>query len=93
MKSKIIETFDDWKDVFQTWQKDINYDTKLFSSVLQGYEFSEKFAGLKTAEIEFGDFSGARKWQDTSEIPRAEVKDLLLRLIAIERRIVLRSFS
>jgi hypothetical protein len=37
MKSKMIETFDDWKDVFQTWQKDINYDIKLFSSVLQGY--------------------------------------------------------
>jgi hypothetical protein len=43
----MIETFDDWKDVFQTWQKDINYDIKLFSSVLHGYEFSEKFAGLK----------------------------------------------
>jgi hypothetical protein len=78
---------------FKPGKKDINYDTKLFSSVLQGYEFSEKFAGLKTAEIEFGDFSGARKWQDTSDIPRAEVKDLLLRLIAIERRIVLSSFS
>lgn len=37
MESKRIETFDDWKDVFHTWQKDINYDTKLFSSVLQGY--------------------------------------------------------
>jgi hypothetical protein len=37
MKSKMSETFDDWKDVFQTWQKDINYDIKLFSSVLQGY--------------------------------------------------------
>lgn len=33
MQSKRIETFDDWKDLFQVWQKDIDYDTKLFSSV------------------------------------------------------------
>ena len=31
-----IDTFDDWKDTFQAWQKDINYDTKLFTSVLRG---------------------------------------------------------
>jgi benzoyl-CoA 2,3-dioxygenase component B len=84
MESKRIETFDDWKDTFQAWQRDINYDTKLFTSVLQGYEFSEKFAEPKQAEIGFGEFGGARKWQNTSDIPRPEVKDLLLRLIAIQ---------
>jgi benzoyl-CoA 2,3-dioxygenase component B len=84
METKRIETFDDWKDIFQTWQKDINYDTRLFSSVLQGYEFTERFAEPKHAEIEFGEFSGARKWRDPSEISRSEVKDLLLRLIAIQ---------
>jgi benzoyl-CoA 2,3-epoxidase subunit B len=84
MESKRIDTFDDWKDTFQAWQKDINYDTKLFSSVLQGYEFSEKFAEAKQTEIGFGEFGGARKWQNTNDIPRPEVKDLLLRLIAIQ---------
>jgi len=84
MESKRIETFDDWKDTFQAWQKDINYDTKLFSSILQGYEFSEKFAEPKQAEIGFGEFGGKRKWRNTSDIPRSEVKDLLLRLIAIQ---------
>jgi benzoyl-CoA 2,3-dioxygenase component B len=84
METKKIETFDDWKDMFQTWQKEINYDTKLFSSVLQGYEFSEKFSDPKQAEIEFGEFGGRRKWQDTNEIPRPEVKDLLLKLIAVQ---------
>jgi benzoyl-CoA 2,3-epoxidase subunit B len=81
---KRIETFDDWKDIFQTWQQDINYDTKLFSSVLQGYEFSEKFAEPKGTEIEFGEFGGVSKWQDVNEIPRSEIKDLLLKLIAIQ---------
>lgn len=84
MESKRIETFDDWKDTFQAWQKDINYDTKLFASVLQGYEFSEIFSDPKQGEIGFGEFGGARKWQNTSDIPRPEVKDLLLRLIAIQ---------
>ena len=84
MESKRIETFDDWKDTFQAWQRDINYDTKLFSSVLQGYEFSEKFAEPKQPEIGFGEFGGARKWQNTNDIPRPEIKDLLLRLIAIQ---------
>ena len=60
MESKRIETFDDWKDTFQAWQKDINYDIKLFTSVLQAYEFSEKFADAKQAQIAFGEF-GALK--------------------------------
>jgi hypothetical protein len=59
MKNKRIETFDDWKDVFHMWQKDINYDTALFDSVLQGYEFTERFAEPKHTEIEFGEFSPA----------------------------------
>jgi benzoyl-CoA 2,3-dioxygenase component B len=84
MENKKIETFDDWKDLFLEWQKDINYDTKLFTSVLQGYDFAEKFAEPTQAEVEFGEFSGAPKWQDTSEIARSEVKDLLLKLIAIQ---------
>ena len=46
---------------FRRWQKDINYDTKLFDSVLQGYEFSEKFADPKQAAIGFGEFGGAPK--------------------------------
>jgi hypothetical protein len=36
MKGKRIETFDDWKDVFGQWQCDINYDSTLFTSVLDG---------------------------------------------------------
>lgn len=79
-----IETFDDWKDLFHAWQRAIGYDAKLFSSVLQGYEFGEKFAASREAEIEFGDFAGEKKWEATGEIPRAEIQDLLLRLIAVQ---------
>jgi hypothetical protein len=51
MESKRIETFDDWKDTFQAWQNDINYDTKLFTSVVQGYEFSEMFSDPKQSRL------------------------------------------
>lgn len=83
-ENRKIETFDDWKDLFHAWQKAIGYDTKLFSSVLQGYEFGEKFAASKDAEVEFGDFAGEKKWETAGEISRAEIQDLLLRLIAVQ---------
>ncbi len=83
MKSKRVETFDDWKDVFHQWQCDINYDPKLFSSMLQGYEFSEQFLP-GDAEIGFGEFTGKGSWQEVRDIPRSEIRDLLLRLITIQ---------
>lgn len=84
MEHKNIETFDDWKDLFQHWQKEIGYDTRLFFTVLKGYEFIERFAEPKGAEIAFGEFAGSRKWEDTASIPRSEIKDLLLRLITVQ---------
>lgn len=84
MENKNMKTFDDWKGLFQAWQKDIGYPTGLFSSVLQGYEFGEKFSPAAHAEIEFGDFAGGKKWESISEISQAEVKDLLLRFITVQ---------
>jgi benzoyl-CoA 2,3-epoxidase subunit B len=84
MKSKRVETFDDWKDVFKQWQTDINYPPRAFSLVLDGYEFTEKFSDPSQQEIEFGEFGGGRKWDDVSDIPRAEARDLLLRLITVQ---------
>lgn len=81
---KKIATFDDWKDFFHAWQKAIGYDTKLFSSVLQGYEFGEKFAADKGTEIGFGEFAGDKKWEAPSKISKSEIQDLLLRLIAVQ---------
>ena len=84
METKRIETFDDWKDVFRQWQRDINYDPSLFSSVLDGYEFTEKFSDGNQREIGFGEFGGARKWDEVRDIPRSEIRDLLLRLITVQ---------
>lgn len=79
-----VETFDDWKDLFHAWQKEIGYDTKLFSTVLQGYPFGSRFGEAKQSEIEFGEFAGRRKWETVGEIPRSEIQDILLRLITVQ---------
>ena len=84
MERKKIETFDDWKELFHAWQKDIGYDTKLFSSILQGYEFGEKFGEFNHNRIGFGEFAGASKWESPGEIPRPEIQDLLLRLVMVQ---------
>jgi benzoyl-CoA 2,3-dioxygenase component B len=84
METTKIETFDDWRDLFHGWQKDIGYNTKLLSSLLGGCEFGEKFAQSNHDRIGFGEFAGARKWERTGEIPRPEIEDLLLRLIVVQ---------
>jgi benzoyl-CoA 2,3-dioxygenase component B len=84
MGTKGIQTFDDWKDIFHEWQKEIGYDTKLFSSVLKGYQFGEKFAPSNGMEIGFGEFARTRKWEEISEVPGSEIKDLLLKLITVQ---------
>jgi benzoyl-CoA 2,3-dioxygenase component B len=84
MGAQRVETFDDWKDLFHAWQKEIGYDAGLFSSVLHGYQFGHRFGEAKRTEIEFGDFAGRRKWETLVEIPRPEIQDLLLRLITVQ---------
>jgi benzoyl-CoA 2,3-dioxygenase component B len=84
MAAKNIATFDDWTDVFRGWQKDIGYDTSLFSSVLESYDFTEKFSRPEHSEILFGEFAGQPIWESTADIPRPEIRDLLLKLITVQ---------
>jgi benzoyl-CoA 2,3-dioxygenase component B len=84
LAKKNVGTFDDWVDVFREWQKDIGYDTSLFSSVLEGYDFTEKFSPPEHNEILFGEFSGQPVWESISDVPRPEIRDLLLKLITVQ---------
>ena len=61
-----IATFDEWVDIFRQWQKDIGCDRKL----LGDYQFEAKFGALKTAETEFGDYAGGRKWETHLQLKR-----------------------
>jgi benzoyl-CoA 2,3-dioxygenase component B len=74
-----IETFDDWVDLFRSWQREIGYDPKL----LGDYRFEAKL-GETSPEIEFGDYSGHRKWEWPVEIPDQRIQDSLLHLITYQ---------
>jgi benzoyl-CoA 2,3-dioxygenase component B len=72
-----IATFDDWIDLFKSWQREIGYDPKL----LGDYAFEAKFEELKNPEIEFGAFAGERKWERLLDIPDQRIRDALLNYI------------
>lgn len=75
-----ISTFDDWKDLFKEWHKDIGFDTAL----LEGYDFQTKFGELFSPEIEFGDYAGNSKWENLMQIPEQRIRDALLHLIVYQ---------
>lgn len=75
-----IATFDDWIDLFRKWQKDIGFD----SSLVKGYPFEAFYDQPATAEVEFGEFAGRRKWESVLEVPTQDMRDALLHLIVYQ---------
>ena len=75
-----ISSFDDWIQYFREWQKDIGYDPTL----LGNYNFETKLGDLHSAEIEFGDFKGQRKWERVGQIPNQSIRDALMNLIVYQ---------
>ncbi len=75
-----ITTFDDWKDYFRQWQKDIGLDLSKFGD----YSLDVKFGGLDSDAIGFGDYQGRPKWETVLQIPDQRVRDALLHLITYQ---------
>jgi benzoyl-CoA 2,3-dioxygenase component B len=80
MSAARIATFDEWVDYFRQWQKEIDLDP----SVVAGYQFDARYGDLHSAEIEFGDFRGDRKWETLLEVPDQRIRDALLHLITYQ---------
>ena len=78
---KKIATFDDWIDAFYAWRKDI--DLRL-PPKFADYPFEAKYGEIKSNEIEYGDFRGARKWERVTQIPHQPIRDALLNLIVYQ---------
>lgn len=72
-----IATFDDWIDLFKSWQAEIGYDPELHGD----YTFETKFGELESPEIQFGAFAGEPKWERLIEVPDQRIKDALLNYI------------
>jgi benzoyl-CoA 2,3-dioxygenase component B len=72
-----IATFDDWKDLFYKWQKDIGFDPAWVTD----YKFEAIYNGGTSPEIEFGEFKGRKKFEKVLDIPTQDMRDSLLHLI------------
>ncbi|HYT33319.1 MAG TPA: Phenylacetic acid catabolic protein [Thermoanaerobaculia bacterium] len=77
---KKIATFDDWIDLFRSWQKDIGLQLPKYSD----YQFDAKYGETKASQIEFGDFRGQKKWERVTQIPHQPIRDALLNLIVYQ---------
>ncbi len=75
-----IQNFDDWMDLFKSWQKDIGLDV----GELGEYQWDVKFGDLEQAEIEFGAYAGQKKWENLMEVPDQRIRDALLSLIRVQ---------
>jgi len=76
-----LATFDDGTDYFRKWQKDIGFDSSLISS---DYKFDALYEDTAIPEVEFGEFSGQRKWDRILQIPNQDMRDALLHLIVYQ---------
>ena len=75
-----IRGFDDWVDLFKTWQNDIGLEAR----ELKDYKFDIKLADLDQTEIEFGHYAGQRKWPTVMHIPDQRIRDALQTLIIFQ---------
>ena len=75
-----MQTFDDWMDLFKSWQKDIGLDV----GELGDYQWEIKFGELEQSEIEFGAYAGHTKWENLMEVPDQRIRDALLNLIRVQ---------
>lgn len=72
-----IATFDDWKDLFYKWQKDVGFDAAL----VKDYKFEAVYDEGTSPDIEFGEFKGRKKFDKVLDIPTQDMRDSLLHLI------------
>lgn len=72
-----IANFDDWKDLFYKWQKDIGFDP----SLVKDYKFDAIYDEGTSPNIEFGEFKGRKKFAKVLDIPTQDMRDSLLHLI------------
>lgn len=75
--AKRIANFDDWKDLFEQWQKDIGFDR----SLVKDYQFDAIYDEGTGPDIEFGDYKGRKKFAKVLDVPTQEMRDALLHLI------------
>ena len=64
-----ITGFDDWKDLFYKWQKDIGFEPAL----VKDYKFDAFYDEGTGPDIEFGDYKGRKKFAKLLDVPTQDM--------------------
>ena len=75
-----VHTFDEWVDLFKSWQTDIGLQAR----ELRDFNFDIKFGDAEVPHIEFGHYKGQHKWPTVMHIPDQRIRDALLNLIVYQ---------
>ncbi|HYL91292.1 MAG TPA: Phenylacetic acid catabolic protein [Burkholderiales bacterium] len=67
--------FDEWVDAMRAWHRELEVTPD------PQVTLSAKFADRIPEEIGFGRYAGQRRWERAADIPSAQIKDELLRLL------------
>ena len=68
-----VHTFDEWIDLFRSWQTDIGLEAR----ELRDFAFEVKFGESEVPTIEFGHYRGQNKWPTVMHIPDQPIRDAL----------------
>ncbi len=75
-----VNTFGDWKAMFDEWRREIGVDR----DEIKSFGFDTLFGAIETDEIQFGHYKGRRKWENLRQIPTQQIRDALLNMVVYQ---------
>jgi benzoyl-CoA 2,3-epoxidase subunit B len=75
-----VNTFGDWKGMFDEWRRDVGVDR----DEIKSFGFDTLYGAIETDEIQFGHYKGRRKWENLRQIPTQQIRDALLNMVVYQ---------
>lgn len=75
-----VNTFGDWKGMFDEWRREIGVDR----DEIKSFGFDTLYGAIETDEIQFGHYKGRRKWENLRQIPTQQIRDALLNMVVYQ---------
>jgi benzoyl-CoA 2,3-dioxygenase component B len=75
-----IGTFSDWVGLFNEWRQDIGIN----QAEVADFKFDTLYGAIETDEIQFGHYTGRRKWENLRQVPTQQMRDALMNLIVYQ---------
>jgi benzoyl-CoA 2,3-dioxygenase component B len=75
-----VNTFGDWKGMFDEWRRDVGVDR----DEIKSFGFDTLYGAIETDEIQFGHYKGRPKWENLRQIPTQQIRDALLNMVVYQ---------